>query len=49
MVAVGADITAHLGTSVPLILLLPLAGVITAVVAVLVGLPALRVRGSTSP
>jgi ABC-type branched-subunit amino acid transport system permease subunit len=45
LVAVGADITAHLGTSVPLILLLPLAGVITAVVAVVVGLPALRVRG----
>ncbi len=37
LVAVGADLTAHLGSSVPLILLLPLAGVVTAVVAVLVG------------
>lgn len=45
LVAVGADVTAHLGSSVPLIALLPLAGIITAVVAVVVGLPALRVRG----
>jgi branched-chain amino acid transport system permease protein len=45
LVAVGADLTAHLGTSVPLILLLPLAGIVTALVAVVVGLPALRVRG----
>ena len=36
---------AHLGSSVPLVLLLPFAGGVTAVVAVLVGLPALRVRG----
>jgi ABC-type branched-subunit amino acid transport system permease subunit len=45
LVAVGADITSHIGSSVPLILLLPIAGVATAIVAVVVGLPALRVRG----
>jgi len=45
LVAVGADVAAHLGRSVPLALLLPLGGVVTAVVAVIVGLPALRVRG----
>ncbi len=45
LVAVGADLAAHVGTSVPLILLLPLAGVVTAIVSVLVGLTALRIRG----
>ena len=45
LVAVGADITSHIGSSVPVILLLPLTGVVTAIVAVIVGLPALRVRG----
>jgi branched-chain amino acid transport system permease protein len=45
LVAVGALLAAHLGSSVPLVLLMPLAGAVTAVVAVLVGLPALRVRG----
>jgi len=45
LVAVGASMAAHLGGSVPLVLLLPFAGAVTAVVAVLVGLPALRVRG----
>ena len=45
LVAVGALLAAHLGSSVPLPLLLLLAGAVTAVVAVLVGLPALRVRG----
>jgi branched-chain amino acid transport system permease protein len=45
LVAVGADVAAHFGKSVPLVLLLPLGGVITAIVAVIVGLPALRVRG----
>ena len=45
LVAVGAVMAAHLGTSVPLLLLLPFAGAVTAVIAVLVGLPALRVRG----
>jgi ABC-type branched-subunit amino acid transport system permease subunit len=45
LVAVGADVTAHLGSSVPLVLLLPVAGLVTAVVSVLVGLAALRIRG----
>ncbi|HXW35788.1 MAG TPA: ABC transporter permease [Acidimicrobiales bacterium] len=45
LVAVGADLTAHLYQSVPLLLLLPLAGVVTAVVSILVGLTALRIRG----
>ena len=45
LVAVGALMASHLGSSVPLVLLLPFAGAVTAVVAVLVGLPALRVRG----
>lgn len=45
LVAVGAVMAAHLGGSVPLVLLLPLAGAVSAVVAVAVGLPALRVRG----
>jgi ABC-type branched-subunit amino acid transport system permease subunit len=42
---VGADLTAHFGANVPLILLLPLAGFATALVSVLVGLTALRIRG----
>ena len=45
LVAVGADIAAHLGSSVPLVLLLLFAGVVTSVVSVLVGLTALRIRG----
>ena len=45
LVAVGAIMAARLQGSVPLIVLLPYAGVVTAVVAVVVGLPALRVRG----
>ncbi len=45
LVACGALMAAHLGSSVPLVLLMPFAGAVTAVVAVLVGLPALRVRG----
>jgi ABC-type branched-subunit amino acid transport system permease subunit len=45
LVAVGAVMAVHLGNSVPLILLLPFAGAVTAAVAVAVGLPALRVRG----
>jgi ABC-type branched-subunit amino acid transport system permease subunit len=45
LVAIGALIAAHIGTSMPLILLMPFAGAITAVVAVVIGLPALRVRG----
>jgi ABC-type branched-subunit amino acid transport system permease subunit len=45
LVAIGALLASHLGSSVPLILLLPFAGAVTAVVAVIIGLPALRVRG----
>ncbi len=45
LVAVGSVMAARLGNSVPLLLLLPFAGVVTALVAVVVGLPALRVRG----
>jgi ABC-type branched-subunit amino acid transport system permease subunit len=45
LVAVGALMASHLGSSVPLVLLMPFAGAVTAVVAVLIGLPALRVRG----
>ncbi|HTT85788.1 MAG TPA: ABC transporter permease [Acidimicrobiales bacterium] len=45
LVAVGSDMAAHLGSGVPLVLLLPFAGVVTAVVSVLVGLTALRIRG----
>jgi ABC-type branched-subunit amino acid transport system permease subunit len=45
LVACGALMAAHIGTSMPLILLMPFAGAVTAVVAVVVGLPALRVRG----
>jgi len=44
-VAVGADMAAHFGSSVPLVLLLPLAGMVTAVVSAVVGLTALRIRG----
>ncbi len=45
LVAVGAVMAAHLGSSVPLVLLMPFAGAVTAAVAVIIGLPALRVRG----
>lgn len=45
LVAVGADLTAHLGAGMPLLALLALAGVVTALVSVLVGLTALRIRG----
>lgn len=45
LVACGALMASHLGSSVPLVLLMPFAGLVTAVIAVLVGLPALRVRG----
>ena len=45
LVAVGALVAAHLGGSLPLPLLLLLAGAVTAVVAVIVGLPALRLPG----
>jgi ABC-type branched-subunit amino acid transport system permease subunit len=45
LVACGALMASHLGSSVPLVLLMPFGGAVTAVIAVLVGLPALRVRG----
>ncbi len=45
LVAVGSIMAARLGNSVPLVLLLPFAGTVTAAVAIIVGLPALRVRG----
>jgi ABC-type branched-subunit amino acid transport system permease subunit len=45
LVAVGAVVTARLLPHVSILLILPIAGVITAVVAILVGLPALRIRG----
>lgn len=45
LVAVGALLASHLGGSVPLPLLLLLAGAVTAVVAIIVGLPALRMPG----
>jgi branched-chain amino acid transport system permease protein len=45
LVAVGALVAAHLGSSFPLPVLLLFAGAVTAVVAVIVGLPALRMPG----
>src|SRR3974390_2417463 len=45
LVAVGADVAAHLGSSVPFVPLLVLGGAAGAVVAALVGVLALRVRG----
>ncbi|HWE67808.1 MAG TPA: ABC transporter permease [Acidimicrobiales bacterium] len=45
LVAVGALVAAHMGGSIPLPLVLLYAGAITAVVAILVGLPALRMPG----
>jgi ABC-type branched-subunit amino acid transport system permease subunit len=44
-VAIGAVVTARLAGHVPLVLIVVLAGVISAAVAVLVGVPALRIRG----
>jgi ABC-type branched-subunit amino acid transport system permease subunit len=45
LVAVGAVVTARLVNHVPVLLILPLAGLTSAIVAVVVGLPALRIRG----
>jgi ABC-type branched-subunit amino acid transport system permease subunit len=45
LVAVGAIVASHFANSVPLLGLMPLAGVITALVSVVVGLTALRIRG----
>jgi ABC-type branched-subunit amino acid transport system permease subunit len=44
-VAVGALVAANLAGSVPLALLVPLGGAVAALVAVIVGLPALRIKG----
>jgi ABC-type branched-subunit amino acid transport system permease subunit len=44
-VAVGADVAAHLSRGMPLLVLLLVGGLVTAVVSVLVGLCALRIRG----
>ena len=45
LVAVGALVATHLGSSVPLVGLLVVGGALSAAVAVVVGLPALRIRG----
>jgi ABC-type branched-subunit amino acid transport system permease subunit len=45
LVAVGTLMAAHLGNSVPLPLLLLFAGAVTALVAIVIGLPALRMPG----
>jgi ABC-type branched-subunit amino acid transport system permease subunit len=45
LVAVGSLMAAHLGNSLPLPLLLLFAGAVTAVVAIVIGLPALRMPG----
>ena len=45
LVAVGALVAVHLGTSLPLPIVMLYGGAVTAVVAILVGLPALRMPG----
>ena len=45
LVAVGVLVAVHLGTSMPLIVVMLYGGVVTAVVAILIGLPALRMPG----
>jgi ABC-type branched-subunit amino acid transport system permease subunit len=45
LVAVGALVAVHLGTSVPLPLVMLYGGAVTAVVAIFIGLPALRMPG----
>ncbi len=45
LVAVGSLLAAHLGNSMPLPVLLVFAGLVTALVAILIGLPALRMPG----
>ena len=45
LVAVGAVVTARMVNHTSILLILPVAGVISAAVAVAVGLPALRIRG----
>ncbi len=45
LVAVGALVAVHLGTSLPLPIVMLYGGLVTALVAIIVGLPALRVPG----
>lgn len=45
LVAVGADLASHLGANTPVLLLLLIAGAVCALVSILVGLTALRIRG----
>src|SRR6202044_1951126 len=45
LVAVGALVAVHLGTSLPLLVVMLYGGAITAIVAIFVGLPALRMPG----
>jgi ABC-type branched-subunit amino acid transport system permease subunit len=45
LVAVGALVAVHLGTSLPLPIVMLYGGVVTALVAILIGLPALRMPG----
>jgi ABC-type branched-subunit amino acid transport system permease subunit len=45
LVAVGAVVTARMVDHVSILLLMPLAGLISAAVAVVIGIPALRIRG----
>jgi ABC-type branched-subunit amino acid transport system permease subunit len=45
LVAVGALVAVHLGTSLPLLVVMLYGGVVTALVAIIVGLPALRMPG----
>jgi ABC-type branched-subunit amino acid transport system permease subunit len=45
LVAVGALVAVHLGTSLPLPIVMLYGGVVTALVAIIVGLPALRMPG----
>ena len=45
LVAVGALVAVHLGTSLPLLVVMLYGGAVTALVAIIVGLPALRMPG----
>jgi ABC-type branched-subunit amino acid transport system permease subunit len=45
LVAVGTLMAAHLGSSVPLVVLIVFGGAVTGAVAVIIGLPALRIPG----
>ena len=45
LVVVGTFMAAHLGSSVPIVVLIVFGGVVTSAVAVIIGLPALRIPG----